>query len=90
MASILVIDDERHIRDLLRKVLEGAGHTVKEASNGRDAMRIWRESPVDLIITDILMPEQDGLEFIRELRRGRLQRRSSRFPAAVKESTLIH
>ncbi|MBD0306269.1 MAG: response regulator [Nitrospiraceae bacterium] len=69
MASILVIDDERHIRDLLRKVLEGAGHTVKEASNGRDAMRIWRESPVDLIITDILMPEQDGLEFIRELRR---------------------
>ena len=49
--------------------LEGAGHTVKEASNGRDAMRIWRESPVDLIITDILMSEQDGLEFIRKLRR---------------------
>jgi CheY-like chemotaxis protein len=69
VARILVIDDDTHIRDLLRKVLEGAGHTVAAAPNGRVAMRMWRENPADLIITDILMPEQDGLGFIRELRR---------------------
>ena len=69
MAHILIIDDDKHIRDLLRKVLEGAGYNVADAPNGRIAMRMWREDPADLIITDILMPEQDGLEFIRELRR---------------------
>ena len=69
MALILIIDDDKHIRDLLRKVLEGAGYSVADAPNGRIAMRMWREKPADLIITDILMPEQDGLEFIRELRR---------------------
>ena len=69
MASILVIDDDKQIRDLMRKVLEGAGHTVVDAPNGRMDMQLWRVNRSDLIITDILMPEQDGLELIRELRR---------------------
>lgn len=69
MASILVIDDDKQIRDLMRKVLEGAGHTVVDAPNGRMGMQLWRVNRSDLIITDILMPEQDGLELIRELRR---------------------
>ena len=69
MASILVVDDDQDIRELLRLVLEEAEHTVFEATNGDQAMRFARETPVDLIITDILMPERDGLEVIRQMRR---------------------
>jgi two-component system, response regulator, stage 0 sporulation protein F len=69
MAQILIIDDDEQIRRLLRRVLNDAGYTVAEAPDGRAAMRIWQEDPVALIITDILMPEKDGLEVIRELRR---------------------
>lgn len=69
MARILIIDDDKMVLNMLRQVLEGAQHTVVEASNGEVAMRLWREDPPDLIITDILMPEKDGLEVIRELRR---------------------
>lgn len=67
MARVLIIDDEHLVRDMLRQTLESVGHTVVEAANGRIAMRLWRENPADLIITDILMPEKDGLEVIREL-----------------------
>jgi CheY-like chemotaxis protein len=69
MARILIIDDDKMVLNMLRQVLEGAQHTVVEASNGAIAMRLWRDHPADLIITDILMPEKDGLEVIRELRR---------------------
>jgi CheY-like chemotaxis protein len=69
MARILIIDDDKMVLNMLRQVLEGAQHTVVEASNGEIAMRLWRDHPADLIITDILMPEKDGLEVIRELRR---------------------
>jgi CheY-like chemotaxis protein len=69
MARILIIDDDKMVLNMLRQVLEGAQHTVVEASNGEVAMRLWREHAADLIITDILMPEKDGLEVIRELRR---------------------
>jgi CheY-like chemotaxis protein len=69
MAHILVIDDDQFVCGMIRQILEGVGHTVVEAPNGRLAMRMWRDNPPDLTITDILMPEQDGLGFIRELRR---------------------
>ncbi|MER3424265.1 MAG: response regulator [Nitrospiraceae bacterium] len=69
MARVLIIDDEPLVRDMLRYTLESVGHTVVEASDGRVAMRLWRENPADLIVTDLLMPEKDGLEVIRELRR---------------------
>ncbi|WP_447979204.1 response regulator [Candidatus Nitrospira bockiana] len=74
MARILIIDDDKMVLDMLRQVLESAAHTVMEAQNGEVALKLWREKPGDLIITDILMPEKDGLEVIRELRRE--------FPAA--------
>lgn len=64
MASILVIDNEPEIRDLLRAVLEGAGHTVIEASNGREGLVLYRQQPADLVITDIHMPELNGLDLI--------------------------
>lgn len=69
MASILVIDDELHIRGLLRKMLEREGYEVIEAPNGRVGSRVYRESPTDLIITDIIMPEKEGIETKMELRR---------------------
>jgi CheY-like chemotaxis protein len=68
MARVLVVDDEKQIRDLIRQMLEGAGHVVIEAPDGRIALRVFRENPAALVITDILMPEQEGLGFIRELR----------------------
>jgi CheY-like chemotaxis protein len=69
MASILVIDDNEPVRGFLRAVLEGQGHTVREAGQGRPAVQGLRTSPVDLVLTDIYMPDCDGLEVIMTLRR---------------------
>ena len=60
MATILIIDDQAPIRALLRAALEGDGHEVLEASNGRLGLALYRERSVDLIITDMLMPEHIG------------------------------
>jgi len=68
LAQILVIDDEYDIRIALRKMLEHAGYDVIEASNGREGIRIFTQNTVDLIITDIFMPEKDGVEILLELR----------------------
>jgi two-component system response regulator (stage 0 sporulation protein F) len=70
MATILVIDDEEPIRSLLRAVLEGDSHQVLEASNGRHGLELYRERSADLIITDLVMPEMNGLEMIMELTRA--------------------
>jgi CheY-like chemotaxis protein len=69
MARILVIDDEAPIRDIMRQTLERAGHEVADAGDGRQGMVQLRKQPVDLVITDILMPEQEGIETIRMLRK---------------------
>jgi CheY-like chemotaxis protein len=68
MRRILVIDDEVGIRRALRTVLELAGYQIREARNGQDALRLWREEESDLVITDIHMPDKDGIETILELR----------------------
>ena len=70
MAAILVIDDQEPIRSLLRVALEGAGHEVRDATNGRRGLALYRERAVDVIITDILMPEMTGLELLLELTRN--------------------
>jgi len=69
MARILIIDDEAMIRDLLVNILEREGYETITASGGKDGIKIYRENPADLIITDLLMPEKDGIETIMELRR---------------------
>lgn len=69
MARILVIEDEADIRGLYRKLLEQAGHEVIEAPDGGVGVKLYRNNPTDLIITDIIMPEKEGLETIMELRR---------------------
>ena len=68
MASILIIDDEEDIRDALKMVLESAGHAVRLASNGNEALVLQRKAAADLIITDIIMPEKDGVSTIKEIR----------------------
>lgn len=68
MSVILVVDDEPDLRFLLRRIFEGAGHTVVEAGNGADALTSLRRSPPDLVVTDVMMPVMDGLELIRQIR----------------------
>lgn len=69
MATILIIDDEESIRILLRSALEAAGYEVTEAVNGRQGLELYRQKPADLVITDILMPELNGLDMLLELTR---------------------
>ena len=69
MASILIIDDEEDIRDALQMVLERAGYEVRVASDGNEAIELQREKPAQLVITDIKMPEKDGVRTIKEMRR---------------------
>ncbi|MGE4558745.1 MAG: response regulator [Desulfobulbus sp.] len=66
---ILVIDDDDQMRVLLRQVMEWAGYEVEEAGNGREGMQKQRRLPADLVITDLIMPEQEGLETIGLLRK---------------------
>ena len=67
-SRILLIDDDNQFRGMLRQVLRREGYEVVEARDGREGIVRYRSAPTDLIITDILMPEQEGLETIRELR----------------------
>ncbi len=69
MRRILVIDDEPHILLMLKKMLEKAGYEVDLASNGNEGLKLFSEVPADLVITDIIMPEKEGLETIREMKR---------------------
>lgn len=67
---ILVVDDESFIRDFFREVLETAGYDVVLAENGKKAMLRLHERKVDLVIMDLVMPEQEGVETIQALRRA--------------------
>lgn len=70
MGRILVLEDDAKLRELLREVLEAAGHEVTEAPDGDVGLKQFKLAPADLVITDIFMPEKDGLEVIRELKSG--------------------
>ena len=69
MAKILVVDDEELARFTIRDILESAGHQVEEAENGVEALASQSAGPFDLIITDIIMPEKEGVETIIELKK---------------------
>ena len=68
MKRILIIDDDIQIRQMLRQMLEREGYEVNDASNGAEGIELYRDAPFDLIITDIIMPEKEGLETIMELK----------------------
>jgi DNA-binding response OmpR family regulator len=69
MARILIIDDEPVVVQMLQRFLERNGFDVSSANDGAVGMDLQRRSPVDLVITDILMPGKEGFETIREMRR---------------------
>jgi DNA-binding NtrC family response regulator len=68
MAGILIIDDDRRIRRLLVRILAGVGHKVHEAEDGRKGLMLLHQIKPSLVITDIFMPEVEGLEIIRTIR----------------------
>ena len=68
--SILIVDDDAEIRQMICKMLATVNLQALGASNGIKAMSIVKKQPVDLVITDIVMPEQEGLETIRQLKKG--------------------
>ena len=73
MASILVIDDDPSIRTVFQRYLERLGYVVRVAANGREGIQLMEAEPPDLVITDIMMPEADGLEVIMAIRSKHLK-----------------
>ena len=69
MPRILIIDDDDHIRSILRQFLEMKGYDVDDADDGNVGIARYRQNPADLVITDVLMPGKEGIETIRDLRR---------------------
>jgi len=69
LTRILVVDDESEIRALVSRILKQAGYDVIEAADGKEGTRLFRENLPELLITDIIMPEKEGIETIMELRR---------------------
>jgi len=69
MAHIMIIDDDKYVRSVVKQMLEAAGYVVTEACDGREGMAKQKENPADLIITDIIMPNEGGLETIMKLKR---------------------
>lgn len=69
MAHILLIEDTEDVRGVLRAILEQAGYVVREASTGAEGLRLFRESPSDVVITDMYMPDGDGFDVMSTLRR---------------------
>ena len=69
MERILIIDDEHQIRSMLRLMLERDGYEVVEAPDGIEGIRAYRQKPADLIITDLIMPNKDGIGMIIELQK---------------------
>lgn len=67
--KVVIIDDEAQVRRALGNVLLQSGFDVEEASNGQKGMALLENEPVEIVLTDIFMPDKDGIETIRELKR---------------------
>lgn len=68
MKRVLIIDDQDDLRRLLRHAVQSFGYETREAADGREGIAVCREWNPHIILTDIFMPERDGLEIMRELR----------------------
>lgn len=68
MAKVLVIDDDPQVRSVVARLIEAEGHKVVQAGNGKEALRRFAGDPADLVISDIYMPEMDGIELLMRLR----------------------
>jgi two-component system response regulator PilR (NtrC family) len=68
MSNILIVDDEQSYRQLLSLVFEGDGHTIRTATNGREALALLQKEPADVVISDVRMPDMDGIEMLSSVR----------------------
>jgi len=71
MKTILLVDDDARIRNVLSRGLSKAGYQVVEAADGNEALKLFDQRPADLVITDLVMPEKEGIELITALRKRR-------------------
>ena len=70
MSHILVVEDSEDLRYIIKDILQRAGHQVSEACDGSEVSQRFTGDPVDMVITDILMPEQEGISTILQIRRS--------------------
>jgi CheY-like chemotaxis protein len=68
--TVLLVDDDDNLREMLKRVLTGVGYEVHEAHNGKEASLVYLQQQPDLVITDIVMPDAEGLGFISEVRQN--------------------
>jgi DNA-binding response OmpR family regulator len=71
MVKIIVVDDDPGVRSTVTRILEREGHIVMSAEDGEMGMRLARTERPDLVVTDLIMPDKDGIEIIQELRAER-------------------
>jgi DNA-binding response OmpR family regulator len=69
MSHVLLVDDDDSFRKAMVRILTSAGHTVRDLPSGLDVCRALAEAPVDILVTDLIMPDVEGLETIRTVRR---------------------
>lgn len=69
MARVLIIEDDNEVREFLQSLLERAGYETVTAVNGKEGVELFRTAVVDLVITDIIMPEKDGIETLMDMKR---------------------
>ena len=69
MPRILIVDDEAHMRELIANMIEPLGHEVVVVTNGVEAIKVCKDTTVDLIITDIVMPDKNGIDLIMEIKK---------------------
>lgn len=70
MACILIVDDDQCVRTAVKKMLRNEPYEIIEAANGREAVKLFNHTKIDLMITDLVMPEKEGIETILEIRQG--------------------
>ena len=70
MAAILMVDDDAAFRTAVKRALSGAGHRVEEAADGRQALKALKAAQPDVVITDIIMPDSDGIELIAAVKKA--------------------
>ncbi len=68
MPRILIVDDDPEVRSVFRRILERDGHSITEAENGKRGSELYQAGDFDLVLMDLVMPEQEGLESIQKIR----------------------
>ena len=68
-AHILLVEDEKDVREILRKQLEADGHEVAETSSGSEALVLAERSPFDVVLTDVMIPDLDGIQLVQRVSR---------------------